>query len=112
MTHFYKQDPVRREIFNPENQIHIDSFKTFLRTGNWGDVQFYCEVPYEDVPATVMMKFAEFELNVVRETAKETQDRLSAKTDLIRAVPLTAAQEADEKRARLAETNRKMLEVA
>lgn len=67
----------RRVIFNPENQLHVDSLKVFLRTGNWGDYSFFCEAPFTDVPTTVLMAFAQYELNVKRETPSETQQRLS-----------------------------------
>lgn len=65
-----------REFFNPENGLHVDSLKHFLRTGNWGQFQFYCEAPYTDVPMTVLMLFAQHELNVTRETPAETAARL------------------------------------
>ena len=68
-----------RVFFNPENQLHVDSLKEFLRTGNWGKFQFYCEAPYTDVPMTVLMLFAQFELGVRRETPAETAARIGAK---------------------------------
>lgn len=52
-----------RAFFNPKNKAHRDSLKKFIETGNWGDVQFYPEFPYIDVPMTVLMKLAQHELN-------------------------------------------------
>lgn len=73
---------VNRETFDPTNPIHIESFETFLRTGNWGDVQFYAELPYIEVPMTVLTKFAMHHLGVTPETAEERSARLAAK-DLV-----------------------------
>ncbi|MBT9138554.1 MAG: hypothetical protein DDT31_01120 [Syntrophomonadaceae bacterium] len=56
--------PVNRVIFDPTNDSHIESFKTFLETGSWGDVQFYPEAPYIDVPATVMVRFSRHMLKI------------------------------------------------
>lgn len=71
---------VNRVRFNPEDQQHVDSMKVFLRTGNWGQFQFYCEAPYTDVPMTVLMSFAQYELDVQRETFAERGARLAAMT--------------------------------
>jgi hypothetical protein len=54
---------VRREIFDPTNLEHLQSYRTYLTTGNWGDVQFYYENPFATVPATVNYKFAIAALN-------------------------------------------------
>lgn len=70
---------INREIFDPTNAAHIESFKIFLRTGNWGDVQFYPEVPYTEAPATVMAKYSRHILDVEVETAVERSDRLAAR---------------------------------
>jgi hypothetical protein len=94
-----------RVFFNPEDQQHIDSLKVFLQTGNWGKFSFFCEAPYTDVPTTVLMQFAQYELSVKRETPAETQARLATKT-LVVAAP---AETAEEGRARLAEVNKKIL---
>lgn len=68
---------VTRQIFDPENEQHIDSLKHYLRTGNWGEIQFYAELPFIEVPATVITKYTEHTLNVKRETARERDARLS-----------------------------------
>ncbi len=62
---------VRREFFDPTNQLHLDSLAHFIRTGNWGQVQFFCEYPFSDVPMTVLMKFAGNSLDAHRETAED-----------------------------------------
>ena len=70
---------VNREIFDPTNEAHIESFKIFLRTGNWGEIQFYPEVPYTEAPATVMAKYSRHVLGIVPETAVERSERLAAR---------------------------------
>lgn len=67
-----------RTFFNPKDQQHIDSLKHFLRTGNWGKFQFFCEAPFTDVPMTVLITFAAAGLNVKRETEAERGARLGA----------------------------------
>lgn len=54
---------MHRQHFDPKNPAHLESLKTFVETGNWGEVQFYCERPYTDVPMTVLMKFAKAALS-------------------------------------------------
>jgi len=54
---------VRREEFDPKNKEHLKSYQKFLKSGNWGDVQFYCEFPYVTVPETVSRKFANHSLS-------------------------------------------------
>ena len=70
---------INRTSFDPSLESHLESFRIFLRTGNWGDVQFYCEHPFTDVPMTVLMKYAMYQENVVRETAIERSARLESK---------------------------------
>lgn len=70
---------VRREFFDPTNPEHVESFKTFLRTNSWGDVQFWAEAPYTESPATVMTKFARHALNVQAETDVERAERMTAR---------------------------------
>lgn len=70
---------VNRTFFDATSDAHLESFRVFLRTGNWGNVQFYCEHPYTDVPMTVLMKYAMHQEGVQRETATERALRLSAK---------------------------------
>lgn len=53
-----RDNRVRREEFDPNNLEHLESYYKFLTTGNWGEVQFYCEFPYVTVPETVLRKFA------------------------------------------------------
>lgn len=55
---------VRRETFDPTNSEHVESFRRFIETGTWGEVKFHVEVPFTEVPATVMMKFAAHALKV------------------------------------------------
>ena len=74
-----RKTAVNRTFFDPSLQSHLDSFDVFLRTGNWGDVQFYCEHPYTDVPMTVLMKFAMYEQGVQRESVAERTERLAGK---------------------------------
>ena len=70
---------VVRETFDPKNRKHLKSLETFLRTGSWGDVSFYVEAPFTDVPATVLTKFAMSKLNVEAETASERVARMALK---------------------------------
>lgn len=51
-----------RVIFDPTNTEHLDSLRTFVNTGSWGKVQFFAEAPYTNVPITVLMKYAAFNL--------------------------------------------------
>lgn len=53
---------VNRVTFDPSKKAHLESVKTFMETGNWGDIQFFCEYPYTDVPMTVLTKFTAFKL--------------------------------------------------
>ena len=74
-----KKAYITRETFDPSSQRHLDSFDVFLKTGNWGEVQFYPELPFTDVPMTCLMRFAEYTQGVVRETVAERHDRIAAK---------------------------------
>lgn len=67
--------PVTRVSFDPTNPAHQASLDAFIRTGNWGEVHFYCEAPYSDVPMTVLMKHAEHVRGVKRETPAERAAR-------------------------------------
>lgn len=75
---------VAREFFDPTNPKHLVSMDTFIRTGNWGDVQFYPELPYIEVPMTVLMKYVSHSRGVSRETDEEREARLSQKAELLR----------------------------
>lgn len=74
---------VSREVFDPTNPTHMESFKTFLRTGNWGEVQFWPELPYVEVPMTVMMKFILHTLQLQPESPQERVARIASKPNLV-----------------------------
>ncbi len=66
---------INRADFDPTVQRHLDSLKKFLETGNWGDIQFFCEYPYTDVPTTVLMKYAAFKLSAdLKSRAKKREN--------------------------------------
>jgi hypothetical protein len=67
---------MNRQIFDPRIAEHVESLKTFLRTGNWGDVQFHCELPFNNVPACVMSKMLCMLLGVAPEKLEERIARL------------------------------------
>ena len=73
---------VTRATFDPTNQEHLASLKSFIATGNWGAVQFYCEFPFTDVPMTALMKFAGFHLGAHRETAEDRIRRCGKQDDV------------------------------
>ena len=58
----FRKPPVRRELFDPENLEHLRSYESFLKTGRWGEVHFFCEHPHVTVPETVSRKFALHEI--------------------------------------------------
>jgi len=64
---------VRRESFDPTNQEHLESLRKFVSTGSWGEVKFFAEAPFTEVPATVMMKYAAHTLGTTQavKTVKE-----------------------------------------
>lgn len=64
-----------RQLFDPTNEAHLESLKTFVRTGEWGATRFYCEQPFIDVPMTVLMKFAGHHLSTSRESADDRAAR-------------------------------------
>jgi hypothetical protein len=99
---------VNRVAFDPVNPLHIESLETFIQTGNWGDVQFYCESPYTDVPMTVLMKFASKTLNVSRESAEERAVRLAVMV----LVPTPPEETREQKAARLAASNKRIFDAA
>lgn len=51
-----------RVIFDPTNVEHLESLRAYVNTGSWGKVQFFAEAPYTNVPITVLMKYAAFNL--------------------------------------------------
>ena len=81
---------INRVLFDPANPAHLKSFESFLRTGNWGEIQFIAEPPYTDVPMYVLMTFAKYKLKVQRETAVEQEARLDVKTNVVRFQPALA----------------------
>lgn len=91
---------VEREFFNPEDPRHLASLDVFLKTGNWGDIQFYPELPFIEVPVTVLTKFAMHARNVQPETVAEQTKRMSSKT----LTPLKFESKED-RAARLARSN-------
>lgn len=103
-----RRHTVNRVSFDPSSESHLDSFDMFLRTGNWGDIQFFCEHPYTDVPMTVLMKFAMYKQSVQRETRAE---HLVRTTGMNLAAPIVETTE--QKQKRLHDTNARMaLQVA
>jgi hypothetical protein len=77
-----KSTLVVREDFDPTEAAHVESLKVFLRTGNWGDVQFYPQLPFIEVPMTVLFAYTSHVLGVERESDSEKAARLAAK-DLV-----------------------------
>lgn len=96
---------VKRETFDPANAEHIESMRVYVRTGNWGNVQFYPEVPYIEVPMTVLMKYAAFSLGVSREDSSEREARLSTRPRVTEPV-LSRSQQAAAQTAKLAKSNK------
>lgn len=82
-----RRQSVNRVFFDPSLQSHLDSLDVFLRTGNWGEVQFYCEHPYIDVPMTVLMKFARYQQRIKRESGQERALRVSQMPNMIEPTP-------------------------
>lgn len=48
----------QRVHFNPKDKKHLESLKTFLSTGQWGEVKFAVEGSYLSVPDYVLRKYA------------------------------------------------------
>lgn len=71
-----RQASFNRTFFDPKNGDHIRSLHKFLETGNWGNVQFYCEAPYTDVPMTVLRKFAGAVISAAIEMAAAKVDEV------------------------------------
>lgn len=99
---------IHREHFDPTKEAHIKSMKYFIQTGNWGAVQFLPELPYIEVPMTVLMKFAEHMTNVKRESSAERGARIGSYPNVIQFTldRLTPAQERMNRSAELVEINR------
>lgn len=92
---------IAREYFDPTNPAHLESLDVYLKTGNWGAVQFYAELPFVEVPVTVLTKFAMYERGVRAETQTERAGRLATKTLVKEPAPETKIQ----RRKRLADAS-------
>jgi hypothetical protein len=57
---------IHKVPFNPEDERHLRSLKTFLDTGKWGDVRFVAELPHVEVPMTCLVKLARHVLRDVQ----------------------------------------------
>jgi hypothetical protein len=55
---------IERYEFDPTKAAHLDSLRNYLLTGNWGDIMFYTEAPYLNVPETVLRKTADWALRM------------------------------------------------
>ena len=100
------RNPVPREVFDPSNARHLASFDVFIQTGNWGDVQFFPVLPYDDVPMTVLMAFAEYQRQVKREDKEARNVRFQLeKPELIRIGAPSVAAERAASQARIASGN-------
>lgn len=53
---------IPRVIFDPSNKEHLKSYKQFLETGKWGEIQFHLELPLTSVTETVHRKFSAYAL--------------------------------------------------
>ena len=62
-----RKGPITREIFNPDNRLHRESLKHFLKMGCWKGPQFYVEYPCSTVPETVLRKMALKALDILDE---------------------------------------------
>lgn len=94
---------VEREFFDPTNEKHLASLDVFLKTGNWGNVQFYPELPFIEVPITVMTKYALHLRGVTPETAEEHTARLASKNLVV-----PKKETKDERKERLAQASVKI----
>lgn len=52
--------------FDPQNEEHLASLKSFLESGKWGATRFTAEWPHVDVPATCLHKLAAHALRDVK----------------------------------------------
>lgn len=110
MPDVLKQPLIDRQKFDPTNDSHMLSFSIFMRTGNWGDIQFFSELPYNEVPMTVLMKYAEFMSGIKRETVAERNERIGNKPGIVRMPPFEIPSVARQRRAvELAEINKRVL---
>jgi hypothetical protein len=56
---------LQREIFDPKNPAHLESYRRFLMTGNWGNLRFHIEIPHNTVTETVTSRFCIEQLNSI-----------------------------------------------
>jgi hypothetical protein len=59
-----------RVKFDPSNIEHVRSYNNFVKTGAWGDIQFFSELPHLNVPTTVSNKFINYHLEQAQEQIK------------------------------------------
>lgn len=110
MPDILKQPLIDRQKFDPLNESHLASFQVFVRTGNWGDIQFFTELPYNEVPMTVLMKYAEHMCGVSREKVAERNARIDAKPGIMHLPPFETPVAARARRAvELAEINARLV---
>jgi hypothetical protein len=83
MSNILREAIVKREEFNPQNVNHIKSLECFVKTGTWGDVKFHAELPYIEVPMTVMMKYIQHSLGISAQTAVSRPTRSATKPNLV-----------------------------
>jgi hypothetical protein len=111
MPDVLKQPQVNRQKFDPANPLHIKSFQYFIQTGNWGDIQFFAELPYNEVPMTVLMAYAQATLGFKRETVAERNARIDARPGIIHMPPFEMPKAARARRtAELVEVNARLQE--
>lgn len=60
--------------FDPQNEAHLASLKSFLESGKWGAARFTAEWPHVDVPTTCLYKLALHALRGVRASNKNNED--------------------------------------
>lgn len=87
-----RQPLVERAHFDPTNPDHLASLDAYLQTGNWGAVQFFPELPFVEVPITVLTKFAMHQRKVRSETEAERKVRVATKPLIVRQAPETREQ--------------------
>lgn len=63
---------ISRVPFDPSNREHLESARSFLKEGRWGNVQFLCEEPYRTVPETVIHKLSLNSIDRLIEIAEKT----------------------------------------
>ncbi len=64
---------ISRVAFDPSNREHLESARSFLKEGRWGNVQFLCEEPYRTVPETVIRKLTLNSIDKLLELEEKSQ---------------------------------------